>query len=373
MKTLYLHSEPDSSSKANLLQVKAMCKAMSDSGMQVVLSLPADKGNSQRAESETGSYSLHFRDPVFHNSKIDKYLNYRGVRKAINEHEPDYMYLRTPLLLQQALASNKPIIMELHNVALHQGYRLIDAHWRRLLLRTAKSEQIKKIVCISQALSDYWVQQGIQASKVVTAHDGIDEEQFFKPMQPDLAKVALRLPKEKKIATYLGRLYENRRIDVIFALARIYNDVLFLVVGGPDSESRRLANLATQQNLDNILFTGQIAHEKITNYLYASDVLLALWSAEVKTINYCSPLKLFEYMASGKTIVAHGFPTILEVLRDGENAIIVEPDSLNDLVEKVGYAIRGNDLGQLGKTARDEALSNYTWQKRVARIFDGIN
>jgi glycosyltransferase involved in cell wall biosynthesis len=63
-------------------------------------------------------------------------------------------------------------------------------------------------------------------------------------------------------------------------------------------------------------------------------VLLALWSKKVPTINYCSPLKIFEYMASGRIMVAHGFPTIKEVIKHNKNGLLARPDDFNDLVEK---------------------------------------
>ena len=81
-----------------------------------------------------------------------------------------------------------------------------------------------------------------------------------------------------------------------------------------------------------------------TNYIQTPEYLysgysVSLWSYEVPTINYCSPLKIFEYMAAGRTILAQGFPTILEVLHNNENAIIAKPDSFQDLYDKLKYAL----------------------------------
>jgi len=360
---------------ANLLQVKAMCKAMSDNGMDVTLSLPGNKPETgvRHQNSSHLPYNLHLRKPLFNNPKIDKYLNFSGVRKAIKQINPDLIYLRSPLLLKQVISTKKPLIVELHNNTLHQGYAWLDNYWKSFLRKKAKTEQVKKVVCISEALSQYWIAQGIPADKIITAHDGIDAEQFANPMEMTKARESLGLSKDKKIVTYLGRLYGNRKIDNVLELAAQYPESLFLVVGGPDEMANHLKEVSVKRSLHNVLFTGQIPHKQITSYLYASDVLLALWSSEVKTINYCSPLKLFEYMGAGRIIVAHGFPTILEVLQGNKNALICEPESIDDLIEKTGVALSITYPNEMAAKAREDVFEKYTWAKRAEKIFSGIS
>ena len=367
-----MHSEPFGSDKANLIQVRAMCKAMSEQGMDVVLSLPAGDGQVRAELAGPASCHLAIREPLLLGVKIGKYLDFRGVRKAVRESGPDVIYLRNPLLLRQAAPAGIPLILELHDAVLHHGYPLLHAHWKRYLRKIAASEQLVKIVCISDALARHWISEGLPASKIITAHDAIDGGQFAEKPGTGTARKVLDLPEDGRIATYVGRLYEDRRIDVIFSLARAFEDTLFLVVGGPDTESRKLAETAVSQKIHNIRFTGQIPHDRVPAYLYTSDVLLGLWSSAVRTINYCSPLKVFEYMASGKTIVAQGYPTVLEVLVDGENAIIAAPDSQQDLIDKVGHALRSDDLEALGKRAREDVMASHTWKKRVSQIFEDV-
>lgn len=368
MRILYLHNTKYNSNMANLVQVKAMCKAMSEEGHEVILSLPGK--NKENIKNQ--SFEIHLRKPVFKNSKIDKYINHSSVKKTINKFNPDLVYLRTPLLLNQAMNSRKPIVMELHNNTLHQGYKWLDKYWKRYLLKVSETDQIKKLICISQALKDYWIEKGVPKEKLVVAHDAIDQKQFEKPLSVSEARVKLNLPQKTKIVTYLGRLYKNRKIESILELAKTYTDTIFLVVGGPDSRRDIYKEEAEKFDLENITFVGQVPHEKIIYYLYASDVLLALWSSEVPTINYCSPLKLFEYMAAGRTIVAHGFPTIKEVLTDGENALLVKPDSIEHLIEKTAEALNKTDASEMPLKARELVLKEYTWQRRAEYILSGV-
>lgn len=368
MKILYLHNANPDSQMANLIQVRSMCSAMSLLGKEIILSLPATEKWGGVESSSNDPFKYHYRKPISLNKRIDKYINISSVKRAIKQHEPDICYLRSPLLLRQVLSSSKPIIIELHNNQLHQRFGWLDKYWRKVLRKAVKRGQVQLVVCISQALSNFWIQEGIPSDKVVTAHDGIDVDTFLNQIDRLEARRKIGYPVEKKIVTYAGRLYKNRKIENIVELARHYPEVLFVVIGGPEERSAYYKKLAQQKGLDNVKVIGQIPHSQISDYLYASDVLLALWSSEVPTMNYCSPLKVFEYMGAGRNIVAHGFPTIKEVLHDEHNALLVEPDSLEDLIKKTGEALKLSYPSKMAEQARKDVFKHYTWEQRAQKI-----
>ena len=97
-----------------------------------------------------------------------------------------------------------------------------------------------------------------------------------------------------------------------------------------------------------------------------------IWSKDVPTINYCSPMKVFEYMSSGNLIVGHGFITIKEILTDGKNAYLADPDSYHELSAKLKIAL--NEIGQtdIGLKARRLAKANYSWDKRAKTIIETV-
>jgi glycosyltransferase involved in cell wall biosynthesis len=103
----------------------------------------------------------------------------------------------------------------------------------------------------------------------------------------------------------------------------------------------------------------------IPSYLFTADILLALWSSDVPTINFCSPLKVFEYMAAGRLILAHGFPTIKEILVDGVNAYLANPNDLNDLDKKFKQALNDENEKIISNTARKDAFEKYSWSVRT--------
>lgn len=368
-KILYLHHEPINSQKANLIQVISMCKAMATEGFRVTLSLP-EGGNGADLEFNELSFNVNIRKKKSKYERLDKYLNISSVKSTIKNVIPDTLYLRNPLLLRHSLSCDIPIIYELHHKKLHNRFELLNSYWRRLLIKNVLNGKIKRVVCISQALSNYWINQGIPSSKVLTAHDGIDVEMFSDPISKSEARGKLNLSINQKIVSYVGRLYSDRKIEDIIKLASIVKDAIFIIVGGPEDNKLYYQSLAQKEGVKNIKFIGQVEHHEVPLYLYASDVLLALWSSKVPTIRYCSPLKLFEYMGAERIIVAHNFPTIREVLTHGENSLLVEPSSFSDLERQTRTAINSKENDKIAINARNLVFEQFTWASRVEKIFE---
>src|SRR5690606_28470778 len=83
---------------------------------------------------------------------------------------------------------------------------------------------------------------------------------------------------------------------------------------------------------------------------------------------YTSPLKLFEYMAAGRPIVASDLHALREVLRHDENALLVAPDSPAALAEALRRLIDGRELSRrLAQRARQDA-AEYGWDTRALRL-----
>ena len=117
---------------------------------------------------------------------------------------------------------------------------------------------------------------------------------------------------------------------------------------------------------------------EVSAYLLASDVLVMPYSSGVtirdgtEAGEFTSPLKLFEYMAAGKPIVATGVPSVLEILRPGKNSLVAPPDDAEKFIRALGLALGDSGLcARISQRARSDA-AEYTWEKRVSKIIDGV-
>ena len=319
-------------------------------------------------EFKTDYYSQWFKD-----QRLNRFLLFMYVSKLIRKYKPDVVYTRDVVILVSSVFNkNVSFCYESHNSLLHNKSKIADRVLKKALLWFSKRKNIIKIIPISENLANFWIKSGLVGNKMLPLHDGFSLKLFNKEIGITEARKQLDFPEDKKIAIYLGSLYEDRETDTILKLAQYFKDILFKIIGGPMDAVQIFEKKCNSQSIKNIEFQGMIDHSEIARYLYSADILLALWSSKVPTINYCSPLKLFEYMASGRIIVAHAFPTIKEVLAHGENAILVEPESFDDLVKKFGEAVDIEYPSVMAENARKLAFDKYSWNRRAKTILENI-
>ena len=146
-----------------------------------------------------------------------------------------------------------------------------------------------------------------------------------------------------------------------------------MIVGGVPSEDDlgRLQELARALGVQKrITFTGLVPRKRVPSLLADGDVLVLPTLAVGSLGNYTSPLKLFEYMASGKPIVESNIPAIREVLTDEHNAVLVEPGDGEALGRGIKRVISDHGFaGRIARRAFDEA-TNYSWNQRAGRVMD---
>jgi glycosyltransferase involved in cell wall biosynthesis len=186
-------------------------------------------------------------------------------------------------------------------------------------------------------------------------------------------KLSLRnrfgLPQDKFIVMYCGSLYEGKGVEKIFEMAKYESEILFVIIGGPET----LIDKWHQVNLENLSFLGYISKEKIPFVLKTADVLVLPLNKKLPYWKYTSPLKLFEYMASGVPILSSNIGSIPEVLNE-ENAYFFDPEDINDAVNKL-KCIKQNysEALERAKQAYEDVKTNYTWDIRAKRILEFVN
>lgn len=380
MKILYIHDEQVHTEKANVIQVLHMCNAFSELGNEVILLVPANRKSTNNINSiilEKINKEISFRVITYQKLRVKKIFNmlggYFGVKKALKTLNADYCIVRNPLFLILSLKFNFKTIFESHNSRLHERFKLLNILWKKIIISQSKKKNFIKMIAISNALAKFWTLNKIPQNKIIALHDGFDLESYLFIREQKSLRKDLCLPLKRKIVTYAGSLYVNRGIKIILQLAKLFSKVLFVVVGGPEKNILLYTKLCDTEGIKNIKFIGPVPHFRVKDYLSASDVLLMIWSKDVKTINYCSPLKMFEYMASGRIIVGHSFPTIREVLTDQHTALLSDPDSFDNLKEKLSIAIDQHYPNKIANNARKLAIESYTWKMRAQKIIESIS
>jgi glycosyltransferase involved in cell wall biosynthesis len=119
---------------------------------------------------------------------------------------------------------------------------------------------------------------------------------------------------------------------------------------------------------DRVTFTGLVAPGQVPEHLRNADILVLPNPASAISNHATSPLKLFEYMAAGKPIVASNLPSIGEVLTHEVNALLVAPGDAEALAGAIGNLVADADLrARLGAAARRD-VAEYSWDRRAERL-----
>jgi glycosyltransferase involved in cell wall biosynthesis len=272
---------------------------------------------------------------------------------------PDFVYTRSAYAGRLCVTLGLKTVIELHM----GGGEHSELHH---LTAVAGRPKLIGVVTISPALERLYVQSGIPPGKILVWPDAVDVNAF--DLLPDkmILRNRLNLPEEMPIATYCGHLYRNRGMEEILQCARELPSVYFLIIGGWDEDIARLR--AEAGELSNVCFTGFLPNRQVPAYLKASDILLMPYPATCETAEWMSPMKLFEYMASGLAIVATDLPAIRMHLEHGRNAHLVSPGDAAGMAEAIRCIIHEGDYAhRLGQAARSD-VAPYTWHNRARAV-----
>ena len=170
---------------------------------------------------------------------------------------------------------------------------------------------------------------------------------------------------------YAGHLYAWKGVDVLLAAVARLSDVRCLVIGGHEQEPdlARLRALAARLGIEGrVTFRGLLPPSAVASALGQADVLALPNPASAISTHATSPLKLFEYMAAGKAIVASNLPAIREVLTDERTALLVTPGDPDALAAGIRRLAGDPDLrGRLADAAL-AAVAEYSWDRRAERL-----
>ncbi len=210
---------------------------------------------------------------------------------------------------------------------------------------------------------------GISPEKIAYWPNGTDIEKFMLDISPSEARKKLNLSQDRKIVLYTGALFDWKGVDTLIrSVDFLDTDTDIYILGGAQNDVNRLRKNIPQATNPRVKFISFQPHNLIPFWQIAADVLVLPNTGKQKvSLYYTSPMKLFEYMASGTPIVASRIPSIEEVLND-KNAFLAEADNPSSF----GGVIRGC-LQDAEKTKKhtiqaQKDVKKYTWQNRARKL-----
>jgi glycosyltransferase involved in cell wall biosynthesis len=279
------------------------------------------------------------------------------------------------LMLRMPPAMRPPVVYESHGYAPDVAAALPD------LVATAGPPGVAKLGRLRRREARVWR----AADGYVTITSGLAQEMAarFGPraemaVVPDGARVPAVAPprppargRPRPVVAYAGHLYRWKGVDVLLeALARLPG-VRGLVVGGHEKEPdlARMKMAAEELGIaGRVTFTGWVPPADIPALLAGADVLVLPNPASAISTRFTSPLKLFEYMAARRPIVASDLPAIGEVLQHDRTALLVKPGDPDALAAGVQRLLDDTALGEALADAAFADVAEYAWDRRAAQL-----
>ncbi|NGX41847.1 MAG: Alpha-D-kanosaminyltransferase [Chlamydiae bacterium] len=304
---------------------------------------------------------------LLYNSEIEKLL-----KEVVVREKPDLIYERySPFSVAGSIFARQngiPHMLEVNAPLADQGKRyrkqaLQDAS--ELLEKTAFS-QTQFIVTLTHQLRDWLIDIGISPDKICVRPCGVDEK-VFSPEGPSLRDRF----EGKVVLGFVGSLKPWHDIEILAKSFReLAKDPVYHLIVVGDGPMRKVINALAEELPGRVTVTGAISQEEVPKYIRVMDIALAPYPD--LDLFYFSPLKVYEYMAMGKAIVATEIGQLGEVIRHGENGLLVPPSDVQKLVGAVQYLEGNPQLRQaIGSCAFEEVQTCHTWKKR-AEAFTGI-
>lgn len=393
-KLLYISLMRLPSEKAHSLQIVQNCEAFAAAGGEVTLWV-ARRWNTRPMRAVKDPFAHYGVQPNFRIRRIpciDLFPLFppesSGARWAFYLLLFSMLLVMTPLLLLSRadvyysrdeallalLARLKP------KAALAYEAHLFSSSRRGAALQRRAAAAAGSVIAITPPLRAALIEQrGADPARTIAAHDGIRRARFANLPSPADARRQIGWDESAFIVGFAGRLQmigmDKGGGILVQALAGVPNAHLALVGGPPEAvEALRQQWLAQGLPAARFLAVGQVPPPAVPLYLRAFDVCAMPHPPTAQFAHYTSPLKLFEYMAAARPIVASDLPGWADVLSGEETALLVPPADAAALQAALNRLRLDPPLRQrLAENARARALQHYTWQARAAKILAHIH
>lgn len=257
------------------------------------------------------------------------------------------------------------------------------------------------IVTVSEPLREELQSRGVPDERILVHPNGVDLQVFSPSRYSDTEIAELRksldIPVDGILVTFVGTFGPWHGAEILAHAAKKLlsgsdnNSLYFLFIG--DGVRRETVERIASDLIEakRVVLTGLMPPSEIPRYLAASDILTAptIENPDHSTF-FGSPTKLFEYMATGRAVVASGLGQILDVLEKSPYAeelceqmdavnhdacgVLIRPGNTDDLVNAIRITASDSELrAQLGKNARKRVEDRYTWDGLVEKVFSRLS
>lgn len=382
MRLVYITNARIPTEKAHGLQIMKSCEAFAENNMQVTLVVPHRTNTIKE-----GPFAYYGVQPVFPMRKLFSpdffsvpffsraaafffqsfcFALFAVVWAFFTHTKDTFYYSRDYMTLFFLCLFGFRPIAEIHDYRAHAPKRAIG-----FILKKAK----KVVVNSEGTLALLHAHYGMKEKQYLIAPNGVDPAFFAVQESQDEARRKLGMSADAFIMGYVGSLEttgQEKGVTVFLdALSSLFRDIkqsIVYVVGGPAALVEKYRNYALHAGIpkERIVFTGHVPYSAVPLYLRALDGVVIPLPRNKHGVT-TSPMKLFEFLAAGKAIIASDLPSLRAYLNEG-NTLFFKPENAADLAQKMRFiAEHPEEKDRIARQAVQDA-ENLTWYSRAQKI-----
>jgi glycosyltransferase involved in cell wall biosynthesis len=264
-----------------------------------------------------------------------------------------------------------PLLLEVNDASFIDRIRQLKFKWLAGRIEKYIFKKADAIITVSNYFKDQIVSSGVASEKIAVIPNAANTDLFSSSVSSKRVRRRFGL-NGKVVIGYIGSMVSYQKVQYLLELTDeiVSHDkraVLFLV--GNDKKLAKEWHSFIEKRRDRVVIAGTVSHEMIPEYIAAMDIAILPHSNR-----HGSPMKIFEYMAMGKAIVAPRLPPLEEVLVHGTEALLIEPDDKNDLMKRIVQLLDDEGLRRtLGTNAAEKVKNVHNWTKNAERVISIYN
>jgi glycosyltransferase involved in cell wall biosynthesis len=260
-----------------------------------------------------------------------------------------------------------PIVWEARRWGVHRPL------WGRAVERWGEEGQLRRadlVACVSEEVAAEVVRLGADADRVIVTPCGVDTARFHPGIDGSRVRERFGL-RPRFVVGWAGTFHRfhglDLLLDAITEVQRSHPEVALLLVGDGLDRPRIEAEVVARGLVESVVFTGAVLHSEMPEYIAAMDVAVVV-DPGTGEFHY-SPLKLKEYLACGRSVIAPASGQIGRAITDNADALLVPPGDARSIADAIVRVAENPDLAAaLAGQGPDLVEREWTWSRQIDRI-----
>jgi glycosyltransferase involved in cell wall biosynthesis len=228
----------------------------------------------------------------------------------------------------------------------------------------------KLLVAVNQSMRRNLIQDGLPEQKIIVIENGIDDQAFHTQVSGGDVRRRYGIAEDAVVIVFVGSFQPYHRVDLLLqAFGQIQTDKqVHLLLVGEGQKSDESKALTTELGLnDRVTFVGRVDYHDVPMYLASGDMTIM-----PATNEYGNPMKIYEYMALGKVVLAPNQETITEIITHDFNGFLFEKENIGSMARVIKTIIEDRLLRDRLSKQASESASQHTWLKRAQKLQEAL-